>query len=202
MTQTNVLALLLIGGALLPSPAAFARMAPQTPTAAGAQERSADDVVKDRIEHRLETNARLRTYDIDVTVERGVATLSGVVASSAQKDEAARVAKVEGVSQVESSITVDRDVDKTVADRVKSGLSRSGETINDGWITTKINWFFVGEDRLKDSDIDVDTKDGTVTLKGTVRTSAGRARAMELARTTDGVKRVTNQLVVRAASRQ
>lgn len=202
MTQTNVLALLLVSVALMPSSVALARPGPQTPMATGTQDRSEAEAVKDRVAYRLETNTRLRTYDIDVTVEDGVATLSGVVATSSQRDEAARVAKVEGVSRVESTITVDRDVDKTVADRIKGGLSKSGEAINDTWITTKIHWFFVGDDRLKDSEIDVATKDGIVTLTGTVLTSAGRARAVELARSTDGVKRVANLLVVRAASRQ
>ena len=88
-----------------------------------------------------------------------------------------------------------------MGDRIKGGFNKAGEKISDGWITTKINWFFVGEDLLKGSDIDVDTKDNLVTLKGTVASPAARARALELARATDGVKRVVDQLVVHTTSR-
>ena len=80
---------------------------------------------------------------------------------------------------------------------IAKGLSRTGETINDAWITTKVKWFFVGADALKGSDINVDTKDNVVTLKGTVKTEAGRAKAIALAKDTDGVKRVVDQLTIK-----
>ena len=48
-------------------------------------------------------------------------------------------------------------MDKTLGERIKGGFSKTGEKISDGWITTKLNWFFVGEDLLKGSRIDVDT---------------------------------------------
>src|SRR5712691_3478600 len=57
---------------------------------------------------------------------------------------------------------------KIAADKTKVGLSKTGEVISDGWITTRIHERFVGEDLLKDSDISVDTKKHVVTLKGTV----------------------------------
>jgi osmotically-inducible protein OsmY len=42
----------------------------------------------------------------------------------------------------------------------------------------------------------VDVNNHMVTLKGTVTTAAGKARAAQIAKTTDGVKSVTNALVV------
>lgn len=44
--------------------------------------------------------------------------------------------------------------------------------------------------------IDVDTRDRIVTLTGTVRTQAEKARALELAREVEGVTRVTDRLMV------
>ena len=61
-----------------------------------------------------------------------------------------------------------------------------------------MNWFFLGEDSLKGSKIDVDTKDNVVTLSGTVTNAAGKARAEALAKDTDGVKRVVNNLKIGA----
>jgi hyperosmotically inducible periplasmic protein len=75
-------------------------------------------------------------------------------------------------------------------------MTKTGEKITDAWITTKVKWFFMGEDELKGSNIDVDTKDNVVTLKGTVRSQAGRVKAVDLAKNTDGVKSVVDQLAV------
>jgi hyperosmotically inducible protein len=83
-----------------------------------------------------------------------------------------------------------------VVDKTKEGLSKTGEVITDGWITTRVKSKFVGEDLLKDSDINVDTKDHVVTLKGTVMSAAGRARAVSQAKEVDGVHRVVDQLTI------
>lgn len=175
------------------APASVAPLVAQTKPAA-----QTDDALKDKIAFRLETNASVRKYDLRVKVANGVATLSGEVATAAQKAEAERLAKVDGVSRVENTIQVDPNEDKTVADRVKSGMSKTGEKITDAWITTKVKWFFVGEDALKGSDINVDTaNNGVVTLKGTVASAAGKTRAVQLAKDTDGVTRVIDQLVIK-----
>jgi osmotically-inducible protein OsmY len=71
--------------------------------------------------------------------------------------------------------------------------------INDAWITTKVKTNFVGEDVLKGSDINVDSNKHVVTLKGTVPSAAGRARAVQLAKSTKGVTRVIDQLTIAPA---
>lgn len=73
---------------------------------------------------------------------------------------------------------------------------KAGAAITDAWITMKIHSQFVPDDALEDSNIDVDTKNGVVTLNGTVATDAGRARAVALAKATDGVKGVNDSLKV------
>ena len=50
------------------------------------------------------------------------------------------------------------------------------------------------DSQLMGSSIDVETMDGEVTLKGTVRSNADINRAAELARSIDGVKMVDNRL--------
>ena len=166
------------------------------PPEAIEQVKVSDDTLKDRVEHRLETDGTIRKYDLKVKVAGGTATLTGTVATAAQKAEAGRVAKVEGVTTVDNQITVDKDADTALADKAKKGMRRTGEAISDAWITTKVHWFFMGEDSLKDSKIDVDTKDRVVTLSGTVKSAAGKARAAELAGYTDGVTKVVNNLKI------
>jgi osmotically-inducible protein OsmY len=153
--------------------------------------------LKDRIEFRLETNAAVKKYDIKVAVDdKGVATLSGDVATAAQKAQAETLAKVTGVTRVINNITVDPDEDKTLAERTKNGLNKLGEKITDAWITTKVKWFFIGEDTLSGSDINADTTNGVVTLKGTVKTAEGKKRAVALAQGVDGVKKVVDQMTI------
>ncbi|HET9373064.1 MAG TPA: BON domain-containing protein [Vicinamibacterales bacterium] len=173
-------------------PGSVAPLAAQTRTAP-----QTDEALKDKIAFRLETNASVRKYDLRVKVANGVATLSGDVATAAQKAEAERLAKVDGISKVENTIQVDPNEDKSVADRIKSGMSKTGEKITDAWITTKVKWFFMGEDALKGSDINVDTANGVVTLKGTVASAAGKSRAAQLAKDTEGVTKVVDQLTIK-----
>jgi hyperosmotically inducible protein len=85
---------------------------------------------------------------------------------------------------------------KIVAHKTKDGLSKTGEVMTDGWITTRVHERFIGEDLLKDSDISVDTSHHVVTLTGTVIGRTGRARAARVAMGTEGVRRVVNRLTI------
>ena len=66
----------------------------------------------------------------------------------------------------------------------------------DAWLVMKVHSEMVDEGVLNGSNIDVDVKDGVVTLQGTVPSAAARARALEVARKNDGVKDVVDQLRV------
>jgi hyperosmotically inducible protein len=72
--------------------------------------------------------------------------------------------------------------------------------VKDGWLVMKIHSEFVDEDVLSGSNIDVDVKNGMVTLQGTVPNEAARARAIAAAKANDGVKGVTDQLRIAAGS--
>lgn len=157
-----------------------------------------DGFLKDRIEYRLETSPVVDAYDIKVKVDSGAVWLSGTVATAAQKTEAGQLAKIDGVSTVANDIAIDINVDRTLAEKAKSGMTKTGEAITDVWITSKVKWFFVGEDLLKGADINVHTTDHVVTLRGTVRSTDGRARAGALATRTGGVHRVVNELTISA----
>jgi hyperosmotically inducible protein len=124
---------------------------------------------------------------------------SGEVANERQKAQAIELAKIDGVVRIEDRIEVDPSADETLAERTRKGLNKAGDKISDAWITTKVNWFFVGEDVLDGSDINVDTVNNVVTLKGTVPSEAARARAKVLAERTEGVKSVKDELTIAPA---
>lgn len=82
------------------------------------------------------------------------------------------------------------------AQEAKETARQSGNAVKDSWVTMKIHSSFVPEDALEGSDIDVDTNAGVVTLTGTVPTAAAKTRAVAIAKGTDGVKTVTDELRV------
>jgi hyperosmotically inducible protein len=161
-----------------------------------AVQKTPEPTLKDRIEFGLDTSTVVRKYDINVKVSGTEATLTGTVATAEQKAEAVRLAKVAGATKIQDAIVVDADADRTTSERIKSGMTKTGDKISDTWITTKVKWFFWGDDRLRGSDISVSTTDHVVTLKGTVRNLDGRTRAVQLATDTEGVRRVIDELTI------
>lgn len=71
--------------------------------------------------------------------------------------------------------------------------------IKDAWLVMKVHSEMVDEDVLAGSNIDVDVKNGVVTLQGTVPSDAARARAIAVAKANDGVKNVVDQLKIAPA---
>ena len=67
---------------------------------------------------------------------------------------------------------------------------------SDAGITTAVKSKLAADDTVKASKVDVDTKNKVVTLSGDVDTAAQRAQAITIARNTDGVADVIDQLRV------
>ena len=68
----------------------------------------------------------------------------------------------------------------------------------DSGITTNIKSKLAADDSVKARKINVDTKDHVVTLTGTVQSPMEESRALEIARTTDGVRSVVDNINVMA----
>jgi hyperosmotically inducible protein len=94
--------------------------------------------------------------------------------------------------------------DKTAAERSAAAppsttASRVGQAVDDTAITTKVKTELLAEKDVNGTAISVDTKNGQVTLTGTVP-PAQIARAEAVARKVDGVREVVNQLKAEASS--
>jgi hyperosmotically inducible protein len=171
----------------------------------------------------------LNGSNIDVDVKNGVVTLQGTVPSEAGRARALAVAKAnDGVKSVVDQLkiappqrgsTMDRAADKTArtvdktedkvqragekaADRTVSATRSAGRAIDDGWIKSKIYAQYLADWNtvLNDSDIDVDVNNNMVTLNGTVRSAEAKAKAVSIAKATDGVKGVKDNLRVAAGT--
>ena len=165
--------------------------------------------------------------NIDVDVKNGVVTLQGTVPSAAGRARALEVAKKnDGVKSVVDQLrvvpavhhdgTMDKAADKTAktadkaedkmekaADSTASSAKKAGRAIDDGWIKSKIYAQYMADWNtvLNDSDIDVDVANNMVTLNGTVKSAEAKAKAVSIAKGTDGVKGVKDNLKVSATSR-
>lgn len=75
-------------------------------------------------------------------------------------------------------------------------LMMVGCSSSDPGITTAVKTKLAADDVVKAYRIDVDTSEGVVTLSGAVDTPAARERAVQLARNTEGVTNVVDNLTV------
>lgn len=74
----------------------------------------------------------------------------------------------------------------------------AGERVDDSWIHTKVKSALVGEGSRN---INVEVHEGVVQLAGFIRSDEARDAAISEAGAVNGVKRVSNQLVVQPRSR-
>ena len=108
--------------------------------------------------------------------------------------------KIEHKAEEIANETADKtkEIAGEIADKSKEIVSATGEAITDGWITAKVSTKFMDDKLLKDSKIDVDTKDRVVTLKATVVSKAAKTQAVTIARGTEGVLNVVDELALKA----
>jgi hyperosmotically inducible protein len=186
-----------------------------------------DTGVTTSIKSKLAADNTVKAHQIDVDTSKGVVTLTGVVDTPAAKQQAVSIARnTKGVTDVVDHITVsettaaapaDRDhaIDHPgesiggatrtagekvgeATDKTKGGIEKSGDVITDSAITTAVKTKLLADTKAPGLSIDVDTKDGVVTLTGNVKTKAEANKAVADARGTKGVKRVVDKLKIAA----
>jgi hyperosmotically inducible protein len=84
-----------------------------------------------------------------------------------------------------------------LGERAAIATTKVEETLSEAGLTAKIKAKMALDDLVKARTIDVTTQGTTVTLVGTVESKAERDRAVSLARETEGVTRVVDQLQMR-----
>jgi hyperosmotically inducible protein len=73
------------------------------------------------------------------------------------------------------------------------------EVVTDAWITSKVKADLLAADEVSGTAINVDARNGMVTLNGTVKSQAEADKAVAHAKTIKGVKNVTSNLKVEPA---
>ena len=159
-----------------------------------------------KIQSKFFLDDEVKGRDIDVETNDAVVTLNGTVANDAQRRQAVAMARnTEGVRNVVDRLKVDAAAAGKQGAAAASAGARPLEPVADlkrpdEWITMKIQSKYFLEPAVKGRQIDVDTTKGVVMLKGRVASAAEKQQAEQIARETDGVTRVVNQLAVGAGS--
>ena len=94
-----------------------------------------------------------------------------------------------------------REIGAQVKERTSEAAQQTRRALSDSGLTAKIKAKMALDDAVKALDLDVDTSGTVVTVSGRVRTDAERQRALRLARETDGVTKVVDQIQVPPSGR-
>lgn len=176
-----------------------------------------DPGITTAVKTKLAADDTVKSYRIDVDTKDRVVTLSGAVDTRTARERAIEIARgTDGVRDVVDQLVispgatpttgVDDELQRRGSEAAREGEQKAREgadkaadaapDMGDAGITAKVKTKFLGDTGVSGLRIDVDTKDGVVTLTGTVPTAAEKRRAMELAKATDGVKSVVDRLKV------
>jgi len=157
---------------------------------ARGEERSFGDVIDDAsitaaVKNKLLWSKHASALTTDVDTKWGRVQLKGTATDAAAKSYAGSLAaNTRGVRSVDNQLVLDTNKPK--------GETTAAQDVADTWITAKIKSTYMYSDRVDGSDIEVNTKEGQVTLRGKVSSGAEQALAVELAENVRGVKGVNS----------
>jgi len=177
-----------------------------------------DPGITTAVKAKLAADDTVKAYEINVDTANHVVTLTGNVDSAAAKSQAVIIARqTNGVNDVVDHLIIAPEPEATkgnveekldaaghdISDaahdakvKTENAAEKVGEVITDAAITSEVKTKFLAAPGVAGLKIDVDTKDGVVTLKGIVRSEAEMNAAISIARDSAGVKSVVNNLHV------
>jgi osmotically-inducible protein OsmY len=172
----------------------------------------ADDALEERITKTLEADPSLESSSISVkSVDKGVVLLSGTATTlTAHLRAIEKVAGIPGVRRVASEVkSPDTLADAEIWREPTPGQPKQpseeyglGDAARDLWTTSATKMSLMADSRTPALDINVDSREGVVTLFGIVPSPEAKAAAEETALGVRGVKRVENELEVVASAKR
>ena len=145
-----------------------------------------DSVVTTRVKSALLADPDIKSFDVKIETRKGEVQLSGFVDNQAQLDRATAVTRgVSGVKGIENKMSL------------KGSATTVGNKIDDGIITTRVKAALLADANVKRFDIGVVTRKDEVQLRGFVDNQSQFDRAMEVARSVEGVRSVSNEMSIK-----
>jgi hyperosmotically inducible periplasmic protein len=168
-----------------------------------------DSELENTVKARIMADAQLKAVNLDVDANAATnqVTLSGTVDSQPLRVKAVDLAKsaqpglnvtdkIEVKAREVSRTEYTEDLAKQARDKANSFGDKIGDTLDDAWIHTKIVAKLIANSTTPERKINVDVVNNLVTLRGNVDTAEQKAEAERIAKETDGVKSVKNQLKI------
>jgi hyperosmotically inducible protein len=145
-----------------------------------------DSVVTSSVKAALLADADIKSFDFKVETRKGEVLLSGFVDNQAQLDRATSAAHaVSGVKSVQNNVIL------------KTAPTTIGNKLDAGIITSKVKAALLGDAKVKSFDIAVVTRKDEVLLTGFVDNREQMDRAIEIARSIEGVRSVSNEMSIK-----
>jgi osmotically-inducible protein OsmY len=198
----------LLVGACAPEPEAEDRTTTGTVSSATADvsQDLKDTWVTTKIQAKYFADGDVKGRNIDVTTSDGVVTLAGVVEDERARRQAVALARAtDDVVRVDDRLTAKAASEPAAAPSVArqtrpdEAVARDADfedRVSNAWVATKIQSRYFLDAIVKGRNIDVTSNNGVVTLEGRVASPTERDHALQLARNTDGVRRVDDRLVI------
>lgn len=168
--------------------------------------------LENAIKTKFDADPQLKADDLSVSADadRNEVTLSGTVETQALRMKAVELAKSAhaGLVITDKVDVKPRELTRAewTADRAREERTKAkgygdtiGDSLDDAWVHTKIVTQLIGNSKTPERKINVDVSKNVVTLRGMVDTMEEKAEAERVAKATEGVTRVNNQLKVGAA---
>ncbi|MES2102531.1 MAG: BON domain-containing protein [Pseudomonadota bacterium] len=145
-----------------------------------------DSVLTTKVKSALMQDEQIKSLDVKVTTNKGQVMLSGFADNQAQIDRSVAVAKgIEGVVDVDNKLSL------------KEGSQTVGNKIDDSVITAQVKSAMLADPDMKSLDVSVTTRKGEVQLSGFVDNDVQLTRAVDVAKTVDGVVGVVNHMSIK-----
>jgi hyperosmotically inducible periplasmic protein len=180
------------------------------PAEPAAPPKMTNDDLDRTVTTKINSDVVLARYriDVDADADKNAVTLSGSVPSQSLRMKAVDAAKAAHAGlaitdkiDVKPDMVDRKDYDEDMAREARERAAKSSESIgdnlDDAWIHTKIRTKLLGEGEFPGGSLNVDVNNNVVTLRGSVSTAADKTKAEQIAKATDGVKSVRNQLVIK-----
>ena len=136
-----------------------------------------DSIITTKVKSKLLADQDIKGFDLKVETHKGDVLLSGFVDNQAQIDHAIMITRsIEGVKNVDNKV---------------------GIKVDDSIDTSKVKSSLLADPDIKSLDIAVVTNNGEVQLSGFVNNQTQIDHAIDIARRTDGVHNVINELRVK-----
>ncbi len=204
VTRAAALAAATLAGALLGAGVHAQGPTPGPAEKAGkAVDRAVDGVSDELAEVALATRVRIALLEdlkeaglrVKVRVQGGRVELAGEVASAELRVAAEGAARrVNGVKAVSNLVIVSATSPPEVV--ASQGVARATRTLGDFLLEARVKLGLLDQLGRIGFDVEVEARDGAITLSGEVPDAARQSLAVEVARQTSGVSSVASRLTV------